>query len=135
MKLFLVILWYYCYNFHNISLLNTRNTLLENKSSKYSNDFNKKIDPEIDKILNLIFVLILKHSSSNLYLYFEKFNDNECLEFISSTILNPRNTINLMAKKFVRSGFDSNSIETEDECLESNDIYFIKRKLFNTFHL
>ena len=31
----------------------------------------------------------------------------------------------MIAKKRVRSGFSSNSIETEDECLESNEVYIL----------
>ena len=71
--------------------------------------------------MNLEKKLILRSA----LLYLKKFNDEECINFTYSTIINPRNTINLMAKKFVRSGFESNSIETEDECLEINDIYIL----------
>lgn len=52
------------------------------------------------------------------------FMDTQCQEFIIN-LLKINQLMDKFAKKFVRNGFSSGSMEIEEECLENNEHYFL----------
>ena len=130
MKLLFIIICFYCFNFQNLSYINIKDKKSENNIIKSSENPKDKIIEYLNEIMDIFLELIIsgneKINRFKKYLeYFNRFEDNSCISFIQNAIFYPKYGINLIAKKSVRSGFASNSIETEDECLESNEVYIL----------
>ena len=138
MKLFFIIINFYCYNFHNITYINKIDIKSENSIIKYS-DVSKDIinilaNEILDTFTNLI--LNLNYMDENLdNIYNEIMKDVECWNFIFKAYNDKKDIINLIAKKRVRNGFASNLIETEDECLESNEVYFLLKGNYTKYSI
>ena len=127
MKFIFIILCFYCYNFNNVYFINKTDIISENNIIKYIDKPKNNIGYYTNEIVNSFYELIIKYFKKNLDLnkYIEEFDNSICQNFIINSIVQQRDLINLIAKKRVRSGFSSNSIETEDECIESNEVYIL----------
>ena len=90
------------------------------------------IDKPQNKIKNLIediqrtfLDFIIKENDNNLYENLKDFvNDNQCQEFIMNLVKTDK-ILDKFAKKLVKNGFSSGSMEIEEECLENNEHYFL----------
>ena len=128
MKVFIFFLTLYFCNFHNNLMLHINNFTFGDQILGYL----KKPENMIDNDIISILVLLRKTNIENFFS--DNYNkikiDKECESFLNSlTIKNiftkKREIVNNIAKKIIKNGFFSNTIEGEEECLQSNEIYFI----------
>ena len=122
MKVFLIFLTFqYCIFFNN-SFTHFDNMKIKNEIIPIIEP-TKNIDHFIENIqYKLVFLLLL-----NFQLFTKQIPklDKECEIFWDNIFERPRYTINNIAKKIFRNGFDSNTIEAEEECLNNNGIYLL----------
>ena len=127
MKVFIIFLNFYFCNFHNNLFLDINNFTF---GDEITNDLKKPLNKLNEKINN-IFDAINNTSLPALFAFYlnERNADQECLDFwdifINGDVLMRKKLINKISKKVVKNGFFSNTIEQEEECLKSNEIYFI----------
>lgn len=123
MKVFLIFLTFnYCIFFNNSYIKNEIIPIIEPT---------KKIDLYIKNIQQGILGLLFL----NFQLFTKKIPtlDKECETFWDNIFEYPRYTINKIAKKIFRNGFDSNTIEAEEECLNNNGIYILLEIKYSKF--
>ena len=120
MKVFLIILIFQYCILYNTSL--SRNLYIKNNITQEIKKPERKIEPIINELLNYLGILML----SNLQIIIEGFDnlDDECRN-LWNIFEEPKTFINNFAKKSLRNGFTSNAIETEEECLDNNDVYIL----------
>ena len=90
-----------------------------------NDDFIDKPEYKVQSILNNISIIIFSFISKNgINLTFDDLEDKKCLYFFLN-LFNPTQILDKVAKKIVRNGFSSGSMEVEEECLENDEHYFL----------
>ena len=119
--IFCVVIFFKKYESKNISYIkNLFEINSENKPENKINNITEKIFDEIVELIypNFTFIIgILEEKISEI--------SDICEISIYNTLLDKRNILKSIAKKFFGNGFTSNLLENENECIEDNDLYLL----------
>jgi len=112
-RIYIFILFIKSFNFQNVS------------NNNFIDKPNNKIKRILNDILNSFFHLLAKIKTDFSFDNLSDFiKDEQCLDFIKK-LAKPNQLLDKFAKKLVRNGFSSGSMEIEEECLENNEHYFL----------
>ena len=110
----------YCFLTNNfLSVLNDYNLTFINEITKPV----RKVESIINSTKSDLFFLMLFKNPS----FMGKGFDDKCISFLNNIYESPKDTLNILAKKYMRDGFGSNTIEAEEECLNKDDVYILAK--------
>ena len=115
-QIFCIVLFFKKYESKNISYIKNS----ENKPENKINDINETIFEEIVELIYSNFIFIADIIKEKIPRVTEK-----CIISIYNILLDKRNILKIIVKKFIGSGFTSNLLENENECIEDNDLYLL----------